>query len=106
MPPGYSPISSRATTSFAYDTSYRLSSISNPRGAIAYTYTAADQVQTYQAGSDPAVAFSYYDDGSVKTITRSGVNPVAYSYLLTGQRSQSSTPTPPGSTRATTTRAG
>jgi len=34
------------------------------------------------------VAFSYYDDGSVKTITRSGENPVAYSYLLTGQRSQ------------------
>ena len=76
------------TTSFVYDSSYRLSSITNPRGAIAYAYTAADQVQTYQAGSDPAVAFSYYDDGSVKTITRSGENPVAYSYLLTGQRSQ------------------
>ena len=76
------------TTNFAYDSSYRLSSISNPRGTISYGYTADDQLQNYQVNSDPSVAFSYYDDGSVKTITRSGDNPLTYYYLLTGQKSQ------------------
>ncbi len=76
------------TTNFSYDSSYRLSSLSNPRGTIAYGYTAGDQLQTYQVNSDPSVAFAYYDDGSVKTITRSGDNPLTYYYLLTGQKSQ------------------
>jgi len=76
------------TTSFAYDPSYRLSSISNPRGQISYTYTATDQVQSYQVNSDPPVGLSYYDDGSVKNITRSGDSPLAYYYLLTGQKAQ------------------
>jgi len=75
-------------TGFAYDPSYRLSSISNPRGQISYTYTAADQVQSYQVNSEPPVALVYYDDGSVKNITRSGDNPLAYYYLLTGQKAQ------------------
>jgi RHS repeat-associated protein len=38
--------------------------------------------------SDPPVAFSYYDDGSVKNITRSGDSPLAYHYLLSGQKAQ------------------
>jgi len=76
------------TTSFAYDQSYRLSSISNPRGQISYTCTATDQVQSYQVNSDPPVSYSYYDDGSVKNITRSSESPLAYYYLLTGQKAQ------------------
>jgi YD repeat-containing protein len=76
------------TTTFAYDQSYRLNSISSPRGTISYTYTAADQVQSYQVNSDPPVALSYYNDGSVKNITRSGESPLAYYYLLTGQKAQ------------------
>jgi len=60
------------TTSFAYDTSYRLSSITNPRGVVAYTYTAADQVQSYQVGCYPggvsleAPAFKAPDHSSHK----------------------------------------
>ena len=76
------------TTYFNYDSSYRLSSVSNPRGTISYAYTAGDQIQTYQVNSEPAVSYSYYDDGSVKSITRSGENPLTYFYTLNGQKEQ------------------
>jgi len=76
------------TTNFNYDSSYRLSSISGPRGTISYAYTAADQIQSYQVSSEPAVSYSYYDDGSVKSITKSGDYPLIYYYTLNGQKEQ------------------
>ena len=76
------------TTSFTYDSSYRVQSISNPRGILSYTHTAADQVQTYQVNADPVVSYDYYDDGSVRSITRAGDNPLYYSYTLNGQKEQ------------------
>jgi len=48
------------TTTFGYDSSYRLSSIVNPRGTISYGYTADDQLQTCQVNSDPRVALSSF----------------------------------------------
>jgi YD repeat-containing protein len=75
------------TTNFGYDSSYRMNSVSNPRGALSYAYTAADQIQTYQVNSDPLVTYGYYDDGSVRTITKSG-DQIRYYCTLNGQKGQ------------------
>ena len=78
------------THSFSYDTSYRiLSNTQAIRGTVSYTYDLADRVQTYAvSGGGPTATYTYYDDGSLKTIQWSPVSGTfTYNYTLAGQYS-------------------
>ena len=75
------------THSFTYDDSYRVASTTQgPRGALSYTYTPEDRVQTMAVQSGPTQTFSYYPDGSLDTITWSVVSGnFKYTYTPAGQ---------------------
>jgi RHS repeat-associated protein len=77
------------THSYSYDTSYRVSSdTQGTRGTVSYTYDAADRIATYSVSGGPTSTYTYYDDGSLKTIVWSPITgQFTYNYTLNGQYS-------------------
>ncbi len=86
---------------FAYDASYRVTSITEgPRGTVGYTYTPDDRVATMTVSSGPTTTYAYYPDGSLHTITWSPVaGQFTYAYTLAGQYQTITFPN--GQTRST-----
>ena len=73
------------TTSYTYDANYRTDSVTTPEGTLNYHYDDNDRLTSYQIDSGPLVSYGYYDDGSVKQISRDGKN-IYYTYLRSGQK--------------------
>ena len=76
------------THGFSYDSSYRVASnVQGTRGTVSYTYDPADRVSTYiVSGGGPTATYTYYDNGSLKTIQWSPVTGTfTYNYTLAGQ---------------------
>lgn len=76
---------------YTYDASYRVSSDQGSLATINYSsYNAADQVLTMSRTGGPTTDYTYYADGSLKTInwTRDTTGQFTYTYTLTGMYSQ------------------
>ncbi len=74
-------------TSYVYDASQRLASVTNDRGTVEYAWLPGDRLAGYRIGSGPWVNYGYYASGDVWTIQRDG-DPAAfeYTYALNGER--------------------
>jgi len=74
------------TTSYTYDANYRTANVTTAEGTLNYFYDNNDRLTSYQIPSAKAVSYSYYDDGSVKQISRGSSKNISYTYRLAGQR--------------------
>lgn len=75
------------THDFAYDTRYRLASASQAgRGAVSYTYTPDDRVETLSLASGPTATYGYHGDGALHTVAWTPVSGLFdWAYTLRGQ---------------------
>ncbi len=75
------------THSYTYDNAYRVQrDTQGTRGYIDYTYNSADRISTYSVQNGPNAIYTYYDNGSLKTITWSAISgQFTYQYNLRGQ---------------------
>jgi RHS repeat-associated protein len=73
---------------FTYDTAYRIATdVQSTRGTLTYTYDANDRVASYSvSGGGPTANYTYYADGSLRTLTWSPVvGNFTYNYTINGQ---------------------
>lgn len=72
---------------FGYDASYRINSETQAtRGVITYGYDAADRLASYSLQSGPSAAYTYYSNGSLKTLQWSATaGQFDFGYRLNGQ---------------------
>jgi YD repeat-containing protein len=82
------------TQIFGYDSSYRLSSVTQGnRGTITYQFNSDDSVASYSVQTGPSATYGYYPDGSVSTIVWSlATGNFKYRHTLAGQYESRSAP--------------
>ncbi len=74
-------------TSYVFDQSLRLTSVTNDRGVVEYQWLPGDMLGGYRVDAGSWINYTYYPSGDMHTIQRQGdASPFEYTYLLNGAR--------------------